>query len=77
MMLSSIIDLIVVNDDDIEIELKMSFKDFIESFQNKALKEDKTSKKNKTKNLEKLNKRGHLRPVFLSYCTLLASCCVR
>ena len=42
MRLSSIIDLIVANDD-IEIKLKMSFKDFIESSQNKALKEDKTS----------------------------------
>ncbi len=58
MMLSSIIDLIVVNDDDIEIRLKMSLKDFIESSQNKVLKEEKTSLKNKTKNLENLNKRG-------------------
>lgn len=54
-MLSSIIDLIVVNDDNIEIKLKMNLRDFIENSQKNFQKEDKGSLKNISINFENMN----------------------
>ena len=55
MMLSGIIDLIIVNDNDIEIKLKMSLEDFIVDSKYLDDKEDVASLKKSKKNFENLN----------------------
>ena len=57
MMLSTMIDKIIVNDDDIEIKLKMNLGEFIENAKILDNKEGSTSLKKYNENLENLNKR--------------------
>lgn len=58
MMLSTMINKIIVNDNDIEVQLRMNLGEFIESSKLLKDKEDKTSLKNSNKNFENMCNSG-------------------